>query len=302
MLDYLGGCETSGSRRGARSGASVPRIAPLNICQYFCGARGGMFAQTFNFQCSIFNSRYISPVQRILFLILVVLNAVSWGEGTIPLPRQTLYLARGLGGGVGLGKVGRNGCQSMSVWQVQGEYAYSPSLSGGANMKIYGGNVDTSVSIVYQRYYVHGKFHHASSRYDLYLGPVFGFDNTNLKTMRQEIGGIGDGGDEGDTTATASACADMYGAQGVSLGYEAGMGALLHPDWGMMVGHSFDLTTGSDAQFAVSLALAFNLWNHWERLRENLQGSWVVLEWNANLSLSSTTPLNSVVLGITLGF
>jgi hypothetical protein len=261
-----------------------------------------MFVQTFNFQCSIFNSRYISPVQRILFLIFVVLTAASWGEGTIPLPRQTLYLARGLGGGVGLGKVGRNGCQSMSVWQVQGEYAYSPGLSGGVNMKIYGGNVDTAVSIVYQRYYVHGKFHYASPRYDLYLGPVFGFDNTNLKTIRREIGGIGDGGDEGDTTATASACADLYGAQGVSLGYEAGMGALLHPDWGMMVGHSFDLTTGSDAQFAVSLALAFNLWNHWERLRENLQGSWVVLEWNANLSLSSTTPLNSVVLGITLGF
>jgi len=234
---------------------------------------------------------------RILFLWLVLV--VSAGAGTaIPLPRQTLYLSEGIGGGFGLGSVGRKGCQSMSVWQAQGEYAYSPSLSGGMNMKLFGGNVDKQNAIVYQRYSLHSKFHRSAPKYDLYIGPVFGFDNTDLKAIREEIHSIG--GVTGDEPNAR--CAETFGAQGMSLGYEAGMGAVLHRDWGAVVGHTFDVTTSGDTQFAVSLALAFNIWNHWERLRRSLQGSWLVVEWQSNLALASQDPVNSVVFGVTLGF
>lgn len=199
-----------------------------------------------------------------------------------------------------IGGVGRHSCSNMWIWQVQSEYYYSPSLSGGPNMLLYGGNVDQESAIVYQRYHFQGKAHYRSGRYDLFIGPVLGFDNTDLQELRKELSDNGD--DETvDPDTTLGNCSESYGAQGLSIGYEAGMGALFNEDWALSVGQSFAYTTGHDTQFSVSVALAYNLWNRWERLRSSLQDTWIVLEWRSDLSVGSLSPLNSLVLGLSLG-
>jgi hypothetical protein len=234
-----------------------------------------------------------------LFLLMGCLAAVASSEPTVlPLPRQALYQSSGLSMGMGIGSVGRRHCHDMRVWQAQLDYAYGPVLSGGADMKVYGGNADEQSALVYQRYSLHAKWNKAGSRYNLYFGPVFGFDNTDLKEMRKEVVAIGDG----VANLMESSCAETYGTQGVSFGYEAGMGALLHPDWGVVVANYFDMTTDSDVLFAVSMGLSFNVRNYWERLQRATQGCWLSVEWRSNLPISTLQPANSYVIGVSLGF
>lgn len=233
---------------------------------------------------------------RFVFLLLLWVSSLG-ADQSIPLPRQTVYVPHGFAGGMGLGSVGRHNCKDMAIWQVQGDFFYTPTLSAGPNMVLYGGNADDQTSITYQRYYLQAKFHRKHDRYSLFLGPMLGFDNTNLQELRRELeGGVEEIGDGEEVN-----CAETYGTQGMSLGYEAGLGVLLGQDWGATLGHSFALTTGQDAQFALSLGLAFNVWNYWARLRETLLGAWVVLEWRSDLTLDSQSPLNSYVLGVSLG-
>ena len=236
---------------------------------------------------------------RFLLLFILAFTVSVCAETSIPLPRQGVYMSQGLSAGVGVGLVGRKHCKRMSVWQGQMDYAYSPGLSGGANIKFYGGNLDEERSLVYQRYTVHAKFHWPRNRIDVFLGPRFGFDNTSLQEMRQEL--LGEDGLSGDSLGV-DLCAESIGAQGMSFGYESGLGLALAQDWGLNIGHSLDLTTEGDTQFGVSAALAYNIWNHWERLRESLQSAWLIAEGHSVMPLQGKAALNSLVLGFTLGF
>lgn len=233
-----------------------------------------------------------------MLYILLSVFSVSWAERSIPLPRQTVYVPQGFAGGMGIGTVGQTRCKNMAIWQVQGDYFYAPQFSAGLNMVLYGGNADKQTSMTYQRYYLQAKFHRPRDRYTLFIGPILGFDNTNLQELRRELRPD----DEEPVPDEGSGdCAASYGTQGISLGYETGLGVLLSQNWGMTAGHAMATTTDRDALLAFSLGVNFNLWNHWERLQTTLQDAWLLLEWRGDLDFHSLKVLHSLVFGVSLG-
>ncbi|MBR6435672.1 MAG: hypothetical protein IKS45_04135 [Thermoguttaceae bacterium] len=108
----------------------------------------------------------------------------------IPLPGQTAYLGEGLSFGLGFGVYDPLAeCDCMGAWQSQLEYFYKEWLSGGANVRFFGGDLDRDAMVLYQRYRLNIRFHGVSDRYDLYAEPFLGFENTSISAFRKQVRG-----------------------------------------------------------------------------------------------------------------
>ena len=78
----------------------------------------------------------------------------------IPLPKQSAYTGRGFTVGIGVGAFDPSEeCDCMGVWQGQVDYFYTPWLSAGAEVRFFGGDMDSENSLLYSRYRLFGKFH-----------------------------------------------------------------------------------------------------------------------------------------------
>jgi hypothetical protein len=100
---------------------------------------------------------------------------------SIPYPGGALYINRGLAGAFRGGKY-QNFGDDQSLYQWQGEigFFYTPWLSAGLAFKINAGEPSAQEQKVFNRYYLHARFHKPFSRFAIYAGPQIGVDNLNV--------------------------------------------------------------------------------------------------------------------------
>ena len=91
-----------------------------------------------------------------LWILCLVLSAFAAeadsaqvSSANIPLPRQSAYLAKGISVGVA-GGIFRpsEDCDCLGVWQGQLEYYYSKWVSGGIDVRFFGGDLDSDVRVL----------------------------------------------------------------------------------------------------------------------------------------------------------
>lgn len=231
------------------------------------------------------------PIRKIaLFLFLSSLALAGEGKGSIfsnriadggiPLSHETAFQQKGLGVGLGAGAFFPSGssCNTLAEWEGALEYDYASFLSGGFSVRMYGGDIDDENFLIYQRYYTNVRLHAlVSPRWDIFLSPKIGFETTSLSELRDEFSARGDrnfffdGDDEGG-------CKNEYRLDGFSSGLEIGTGFLLSRDFAVNGAFGIEYNFAKVGQISLGAGIGFNLRNHWNYLKENFLGGWIVLE------------------------
>lgn len=104
---------------------------------------------------------------------------------SIPYPNGALYMNQGLNGAF-MGGKHRNKGEDQSLFQWQGElgYFYTPYISGGVGFRITAGepldNNQAKAQKIFNRYFIHLRFHQAWDNIALYVGPQLGLGNLNI--------------------------------------------------------------------------------------------------------------------------
>lgn len=156
-------------------------------------------------------------------------NLVVKKAYNIPLPKQSAYTGKGFSVGIAAGVFNpAEECDCLGFWQGQIEYFYLPWLSGGAEVRFFGGDLDADAMVMYQRYQINVKFHLAWPSIDLYLSPVAEFENTDISAIREEWEHRGDWdgsmAEKLDTLDHDSKCEKLFSLDGFSSGIEFGVG------------------------------------------------------------------------------
>ncbi|MFA6835799.1 MAG: hypothetical protein WCR04_05285 [Fibrobacteraceae bacterium] len=205
-------------------------------------------------------------------------------DGGIPLPRETSYQERGAGVGLAVGGLFPSGekCKNLFQWQGTGEFYYWPNISAGADIRMYGGNIDKEYAMIFQRYHVYGRYHVLMSpNWSVYVNPSFGFESTDLSKIRDDSNDNSFGLDE-ESQSEITGCDDEYSLDGFSTGMEIGSGWVFLPDWGTFSALGLDYSSAGVGQLSFYLGLSFNIRNHWNYLKEDFLGSWISLEFIAH--------------------
>ena len=214
---------------------------------------------------------------------------------TVPLPGQTAYMEQGLSFGMGFGVYDPlDECDCMGAWQVQLEYFYSDWISGGADVRFFGGDLDRDAMIMYQRYRLNVRLHKASDDFDLYVEPFLGLENTSISAFRKQVRGKKtpskqqhywwDDDDEGTVEADSleerenDDCQKLFTLDGFSIGLGLGGGYNLT--------RYFSVTAGTHVEYNFSKAfllnivpgVAFNLREVWPWAKRTLRSTWVSFE------------------------
>ena len=217
---------------------------------------------------------------------------------TIPLPRQSEYATQGLQTGMGLGAVERSGCQTRFEWQGATDYSYTPRISGGGAVRLFGGSINSKYSLVYSRMFVESRFHFLiDSTLDLYVGPVLGLDNANFQSIRSMI-------NSPTTVDTASDqyCQEAFDMNGPSISWDAGLGWKINQSVGLTASNSVSVNFQEKFLISFSLGLAYNARPLLDRFTKNLGGVWLHLEWVPSFTIPKTSLENSFVLGFSAVF
>jgi len=224
----------------------------------------------------------------------------------IPLPRQTAYTGKGLSIGIGAGVYNpTEDCDCMGIWQGQLEYFYKEWVSLSIDVRFFGGDLDSDVMVMYQRYRLNLRFHKAWEKLALFVEPVLGFENTSISEFRDEIRHHGK--QQTETTAkkdsipswVASAmgdtltkdttkvveedepCERMLSLDGFSVGVGAGVGFNLSRLWGLTGNILFEYNFSRTMQLSLVPGVAFNLREVWPWAKKNLLSTWISLEFGA---------------------
>jgi len=229
-------------------------------------------------------------------LVISLLFLFTYSQA-IPLPNQGIVQNKGLTAGMGMGILGRGNCKNLWTWTMNGNYFYNSVISYGPSIDFLGGNVDSKNNLVNQRYSANLKLTHTKEKYAVFIGPVFSFDNTSLSAMRNEFSHIG----EAHETSNNTDCQELFEKMGSSIGYNSGAGFLLGQNLGFTVGHSLDLMLTGSYIVSFSTSIAYNLREHFEKLKQNTKNFWLSLEYSLapNQSKNNT---HSLILGLALGF
>ena len=216
----------------------------------------------------------------------------------IPLPRQSAYLREGISVGIGAGLFNASkDCDCLGVWQGQLEYHYKDYITGGFDVRFFGGTLDRDVMLMYQRYRLNAKFHKSFTGADFYAGVMLGLETTDLSEFRKELreGVHGDRSDEVDSSAVGESsgdpsgtsessfdkeknCEKMFSLDGFTLGVEVGMGVVLSRYLGLVGGATYEFNFSWAQLVAVSPGIAFNLREVWPWAGRNLRSTWVSFE------------------------
>lgn len=240
----------------------------------------------------------VTPVLIILFAFKL------WAQPAgLPLPGQSMHLARGVFTGMGLGPLARFGCQTLTQWQGMVQYSYLPTLSGGASLRIYGGNLDSTISINYSRFFLHSRFHLRSERFNLYGGPVLGLDNANIGAIRSDLESLRNPtGENGVSHVPQGVCNDLFDVGGLGVGYEIGFGWNFVPAWALVGQHALEISMQGESNFLLGGGIAFDIHRYWLRLQRPSRAFWLYLEWVAVLNMKRLKSDNSIIGGAAVGF
>lgn len=208
----------------------------------------------------------------------------------IPLPRQTAYTGKGLSIGIAGGVYDpTEDCDCVGNWQGQLEYFYTPSVSGGVDVRFLGGNLDSDVMIMYQRYRLNVRVHKVFEKLDMYLEPVLELENTSISEFREQVRTHNsDLRQDGwvlslpqDTTQVDSIrenCEKMFSLDGFSFGVGAGFGASLGEFLGVTGSVLLEYNFSRAIQLTLTPGVALNLQRIWAWSAKNLRSTWVSLE------------------------
>jgi hypothetical protein len=246
------------------------------------------------------------PFLRTIWIALLIVFGIteSFAEVkvvSIPLPRQSQYLEKGLQAGMGVGSVWMSNCQARYQWRGTMEYSYNKKVSGGFAARMFGGDIDSSHALIYARYFTHLRYHTLlRPNFDWYFGPEIGFDNINTQAIRNF---------RTDPTevpvTTTSSCQEAYAGSGVGLGLETGFGWVPFPLFGVAGFGSMDITLPKHPRAIFGVGFGFNIHEKWKRLQDNLAAAWIhldVIKAFPLLSESIENSENSVILGFSIGF
>lgn len=204
-------------------------------------------------------------------------------DRNIPLPGQSAYTGKGLSVGIGAGIYNpTKDCDCLGVWQGQLEYFYSESVSGGLDVRFFGGDLDSDVMVMNQRYRMNARFHFPFNRLDLFVSPVFEFETTNIETFRDEWDNREDHwwkpGETRDTVSETRNCEKMFSLEGFSMGAEAGAGWAFSRLFGLTGRASYEYNFARAQLLTLTPGVAFNLRDVWPWAKRSLSSVWISAE------------------------
>lgn len=211
-------------------------------------------------------------------------------ECNVPLPHQSAYLGEGLSVGIGAGLFNASkDCDCLGVWQGQLEYHYTNYITGGFDVRFFGGTLDRDVMLMYQRYRLNVRFHRGFTGADFYISPLFGLETTDLSEFRKELrdgvqkdetsGDDGSSGDDkSDSLQVEKNCEKMFSLDGFTFGIEAGMGLVLFRYLGLSAGASYEFNLSWTQLVSFSPGVSFNLREVWPWAQGNLRSTWISFE------------------------
>ena len=274
---------------------------------------------------------YFVPVHFFFLLIALVFGSsaafaadaveqhVSEEYENIPLPGQTAYMGEGISFGLSFGVFDPlDGCDCMGAWQVQTEYFYTDWLSGGANVRFFGGDVDRDAMVMYQRYRINVRFHKVvSERFDLYAEPFLGFENTSISSFRKQVRGEKvperhrywweEPDEPEDDTDSAQVenddCQRLFSLDGFSIGLGLGGGVKLFRLFGLTGGVHVDYNFSKEVLLSIVPGVAFNLREVWPWAKRTLRSSWISFEIGGQKTFNSGIEefSNTYFLGFQIG-
>ena len=255
----------------------------------------------------------------IFFLALSVLAAdrADADDVNIPLPRQGAYAGRGMSAGLAVGVFEpTENCDCLGVWQAQGDFLYFPWLSGGLDVRFFGGDLDRDVMVMYQRYRVSAKAFFVKDIFALYLSPVLGLENTSISEIRKELHGKGYDRDTPNWNSKTPkdsvidsvevkrrSCEKMFSLDGFSVGVELGGGVTLGRYFGLTGSALYEYNFVEAVQLTLTPGLAFDLRQVWDWPREKMRSMWLSFEvgFQRYFNRGVDSWSKSAVVGIQLG-
>ena len=264
---------------------------------------------------------FIEEVKKIaLFILVFVVSALAVDSAyvadvNIPLPRQGAYTGRGMSAGLAGGVFDpTENCDCLGVWQAQGDFLYFPWLSGGIDVRFLGGDLDSDVMVMYQRYRISAKAFFAGEKFALYLSPVLGLENTSISEFRKELHGHGYEERElqglnvkdsvGDSVVVdRKSCEKMFSLDGFSVGVELGGGVTLGRYFGLTGSALYEYNFVEAQQLTLTPGLAFDLRQVWDWPREKMRSMWLSFEvgFQRYFNRGVDSWSKSAVIGIQLG-
>lgn len=217
----------------------------------------------------------------------------------IPLPHQSAYLKEGISVGIGAGLFkASDDCDCLGVWQGQFEYHYRDYVTGGFDVRFFGGTLDRDMMLMYQRYRLNVKFHKSFTGADFYAGAMLGLETTDLSEFRKELkdgvrrnrsnevdsskvaelDSLSEEGESSQNAVSEKNCEKMFSLDGFTLGVEVGMGVALSRYLGLMGSASYEFNFSWAQLVSFSPGIAFNVQELWPWGRNNLRSTWVSFE------------------------
>lgn len=234
----------------------------------------------------------------------------------IPLPHQSAFLGKGFSVGIGAGLFNASkDCDCLGVWQGQLEFHYKDYITGGFDVRFFGGTLDRDVMLLYQRYRLNVRFHKSFSGADFYIAPLLGLETTDLSEFRKEwregvhknesdtssvalqtaeaeaaddaslnessdkvIPGPGGARDSLDVSQVEKNCEKMFSLDGFTLGAEVGFGLVVNRYIGIMGSASYEFNFSWTQLVSFSPGVAFNLHEVWPWANKNLRSTWISFE------------------------
>ena len=233
----------------------------------------------------------------------------------IPLPHQSAFLGRGFSVGIGAGLFNASkDCACLGVWQGQLEFHYKDYITGGFDVRFFGGTLDRDMMLLYQRYRLNVRFHKSFSGADFYIAPLLGLETTDLSEFRKEwregvhknesdtssvailtTDGAAEGTlskessdnvipepdgdrDSTDVSQVEKNCEKMFSLDGFTLGAEVGFGLVINRYIGIMGSASYEFNFSWTQLVSFSPGVAFNLHEVWPWANKNLRSTWISFE------------------------
>lgn len=240
--------------------------------------------------------------QILLFMGLLILSSPIAAMEDIPLPKQSAFTGKGLAIGIGVGVFNPSGddCNCIGMWQAHVDYFYLPYLSGGADIRFYGGDVDRHSMIIYQRYQLHLRYHKKiMENLAFYGAPLIGFETTDLHEIKKNI----TTGEPIDTELEEDVCTESFALNGFSMGFDLGVGLKVNKDFGLVTGALYEFNFSDFHYMALTAGVTFKIRNHWKRLEEGMLSSWLSLEiqWQRYLGTGDGLWSETILLGLFFG-
>lgn len=197
---------------------------------------------------------------------------------SIPYPHRSLYVPKGILGGIGFGKYQDiRDDQSQFQWQGEVTFFYLPWLSAGAGGRIIAGEPTSTSQNVANRYFILTRAHLRRGPLAVYAGPQIGFENLNLNLS---LSGNGNGADSTDSLANIS-------HTNLSLALDAGLGLRLPFGFSFTGGGMLEFNNDGNLEGRIYPGIAFDILTLATGMKGLVPGIYLCLEYQLGVAILS---------------